>query len=316
MTEYRTFRNADPPQVLKLWNDSQLGRGAARPQSVEAFESAVFAQHNFDRQGFIITADGDEIVGFVHAGFAPRSGTSQVDPSVGIICAIVVHPKFRRQGIGRELMSRAIAYLRERGAVRILAGESPGLDPFYFGLYGGCRPSGFLKTDPAAEPFLSALGFTSQEEHTVYQRDLRLTRDPISFRTMKLRRVTQLEFTDQPTDPTWWWFANHGMADSLQCLLTDRDQHRYATVTVVGLDHYVGTWEERAIGLLDIDVAQAYRGQGYGQTLVIEVVRKMKQEMITRAEMHVPATNTPAHRIATASGFQAVDTGVVYRLGE
>ena len=72
MTEYRTFRNADPPRVLKLWNDSQLGRGAARPQSVEALETSVFAQHNFDRRGFIIAVDGDEIVGFVHAGFAPQ----------------------------------------------------------------------------------------------------------------------------------------------------------------------------------------------------------------------------------------------------
>jgi ribosomal protein S18 acetylase RimI-like enzyme len=312
--EYQTFRNADPPQVLKLWNDSQLSRGAARPQSVEAFETSVFAQQHFDPLGFIVAVDRDEIVGFVHAGFAPAPGTSQVDRSVGIICAVVVHPKVRRQGVGRELMSRAIAYLKEREAVRILAGESPGADPFYFGLYGGCRPSGFLKSEAVAEPFLRAMGFAPHEEHTIYQRDLRLTRDPISFRTMKLRRITQLEFTDQPANPTWWWYANHGMADSLQCQLTDRDHHQFATLTVVGLDHYVAKWEERAIGLLDLDVTAAYRGQGYGQTLVVEVVRKMKQEMITRAEMHVPAGNTAAHRIAAASGFQAVDTGVVYAL--
>lgn len=316
MIEYRTFRNADPPQVLKLWNDSQLGRGAARPESVEAFETSVLAQPHFDAGGFIVAVEHDEVVGFAHAGFAPQAGTSQVDRGYGIICAVVVHPRIRRQSIGRDLVNRAISYLRAQGATQIQAGESPGADPFYFGLYGGCRPSGFLKSDPLAEPFLRAVGFAPAEEHTVYQRDLRLTRDPISFRTMKLRRVTQIEFSDQPAHPTWWWFANYGMADSLQCHLTDRDHNQYATMTIVGLDHYVGTWEERAIGLLDIDVADAYRRQGYGQTLVIEVLRKMKQEMITRAEMHVPASNAGAHRIATASGFQAVDTGVVYRLTE
>ncbi len=314
MTEYRTFRNTDPPQVLRLWNASQLGRGAARPLSVEGFETAVFSQHHFHRQGFILATSNNEVIGFVHAGFAPLAGTSKIDPAFGVICAIVVHPQHRRQGIGRELMQQGIAYLRERGATRIQVGESRGADPFYFGLYGGCRPSGFLKSDPLADPFLKAVGFVLKEEHTVYQRDLRLTRDPVSFRTMKLRRVTQVEFSDQPSDPNWWWFANFGTADSLHCLLTDKEGKQFATVTVVGLDHYVGTWNERAIGLLGIDVPEAYRGQGYGQTLVIEVVRRMKQEMITRAEMHVPSGNAAAHRIATASGFQAVDTGVVYEL--
>lgn len=283
---------------------------------MEGLEAAVFSQHHFDPRGFILAILGERLVGFVHAGFAPRPNTSQVNYSEGVICAVAVDPQHRRQGIGRELIQRGVTYLRERGAEHVRAGESRFCDPFYFGIYGGCRPSGFLKSDPSADPFFRAIGFAPLAEHTVYQRDLRLTRDPISFRTMKLRRVTQLEFRDQPPDANWWWFANFGSSDSLECRLTDKEGQQFAELTIVGLDHYLPTWNERAIGLLDIRVDEAYRGHGYAQTLVIEVVRRMKQEMITRAEMHVPSDNTAAHRIATASGFQAVDTGVVYKLAE
>ena len=69
MIEYRPFRNSDPPQLVRLWHESGLGRGAARGFSYDALDRLLLGQHYFDRAGLIVACDGTQIVGFVHAGF-------------------------------------------------------------------------------------------------------------------------------------------------------------------------------------------------------------------------------------------------------
>lgn len=319
MFQYRTFRNGDPPRLLKLWHECELGRGAARPYSTDAFETFNYSQQFFDRDGLILACDGPHIVGFVHAGFGCTPDQSALDHGTGVICAIMVHPRHRRRGLGRELMRRAEAYLRERGARDIEAGPAPNRDPFYFGLYGGSRPSGFLDSDSHAAPFLQAVGYQPAARYGVYQRDLTSSRDPMSLRVVTLRRQTQLAIADRPTRPTWWWYTHFGRwdsagVDSLRFRLVPKNgDDPIASVTVVGLDQYIPVWQQRAIGLVDVFVAEPFRGQGYGQTLLIEVLRRLRQELITVAEIHAPDGNAIASRVALGAGFTRVDTGIVFR---
>lgn len=319
MFQYRTFRNGDPPRLLKLWHECELGRGAARPYSTDAFETFNYSQLFFDRAGLILASDGTQVVGFVHAGFGCTPDEAALDRSKGVICAVLVHPKQRRQGIGRELLRRAEGYLRERGATEILAGPAPHCDPFYHGLYGGSRPSGFLESDVSAAPFLQASCYQPLERHGVFQRNLSGSRDPMSLRVVTLRRQTELAIADRPARPTWWWHTHFGRwdsagIDSLRFRLVPRNSSEpIAAVTVIGLDQYIPVWQQRAIGLVDVFVAEAYRGQGYGQTLLIEVLRRLRQELITVAEVHAPEANAIATRVVQAAGFERVDTGVVYR---
>ena len=314
MVEYRSFRNGDPPQLVKLWHQCQLGRGAAKGFTPDGFEFVNFSQPYFDRDGLILAIDGDRCVGMVHAGFGPDETKSRLSYDQGIICAVMVHPQYRRQGIGRELLQRAEAYLTEKGAQQIQAGQSRGLDPFYFGLYGGARPSGFLVTDYAADPFLKNTGYQPSERIGVYQRDIQQTSDPVHFKLISIRRSTELTITDQPLQPTWWWFARFGRVDSLRFNLTPkRGGVPIASVTVVGLDAYVATWNARCIGLVDIDVREEERGKGYARALLVEVARHMRQELVTLAEIHCPESNEYATRAITGAGFARVDTGIVYR---
>ncbi|MCA9020395.1 MAG: GNAT family N-acetyltransferase, partial [Planctomycetaceae bacterium] len=53
------------------------------------------------------------------------------------MCAVIVHPQFRRRGIGRELVLRAEEYLKSKGAENIIAGPYGLLSPYLVGLYGG-----------------------------------------------------------------------------------------------------------------------------------------------------------------------------------
>lgn len=250
----------------------------------------------------------------VHAGFGCDESGSRLSRDIGVIAAVMVRPDRRRRGVGRELMRRAENYLRTHGAVELQAGQSRGRDPFYFGLYGGARPSGFLLTDPDAEPFLQALDYEPVQRVGVYQRNIQETTDPVHFRLIAIRRATTLNICDQPSDPTWWWYTRLGRIDSLRFQLwPKKGGPPIAGVTVVGLDAYVASWNARCIGIVDMFVRESERGKGYGRALLIEVVRHMRQELIAVAETHVPETNEHAVKAVTGAGFQRIDTGVVYR---
>lgn len=310
---YRTFRNADPPAILRLWNQCELGRGAARPQSTDLFETINYAQPYFDPSGLIVAERPGELIGFVHAGFGFNAERTAVDSAAGVICAVMVRPDFRRRGIGRELVRQAEEYLRGRAAVKLYAGEARQRDPFYYGLYGGSRPSGFLTGERLAAPFFRALGYEPRETVGVYQRDLTIKRDPTNMRLVSLRRTTELVVSEGPTDPTFWWYTHLGRIESLRFRLVDKKtQATMAAVSVIGLDQYQSVWNERAMGLVDVFVPEDHRGQGYGQALLVETVRRVRQDLITRADFHVPDSLAFLTRAAEAAGFTRIDTGTIY----
>ncbi len=314
MVEYRSFRNGDPPHLVRLWHACDLGRGAAKGFAPDTLELFNFSQPYFDPQGLLLARDGDDVVGMVHVGFGCDESRSRLSHEAGIIAAVMVRPDRRRQGIGRELVGLAEDYLRRQGARTLQAGQSRDRDPFYFGLYGGARPSGFLATDSNADPFLKAMEYEPAERIGVYHRDIQETADPVHFRLISIRRATTISISDQPPDPTWWWFTRLGRIDSLYFQMSPkRGGPPIAGVTVVGLDAYLASWNIRGVGLLDMYVQDGERGKGYGRALLVEVGRHMRQELITLAEVHSPETNEYATKAVIGAGFERIDTGIVYR---
>ena len=316
MVDYRPFRNADPPAIREIWRTAGLGRGAATGIGNDAFDFCNYSQPYFDRAGLILACDPSDgrVVGFVHAGFAASDDGSALDRSRGVVCAVVVRPSDRRRGIGRELLHRAEAYLRDRGAIEILAGPARDADPFFFGLYGGTRPSGFLESDPLASVFLTHCGYEPSARHGVYHRNLTAGRDPANYRIVSIRRKSELGFADVPPHADWWWFTHIGRLDSINFLLLPRGGGEpTAQLTAVGLDVYLNTWNERAVGLCDLHVRDDLQGKGYGQTLVIEVLRRLRQELVQTVEIHSDESHKSVLSVINATGFERVDTGVVYR---
>lgn len=313
MVEYRPFRNSDPPQLVRLWHESGLGRGAARGFSYEALDRLLIGQHYFDPQGFLIACEADQVVGFVHAGFRGSDAGDWIERDVGAIAAVVVHPSRRRSGIGRELVSRAENYLRQLGAASIQVGAAPPCDPFYHGLYGGAAVSGFLESNADAAPFLAKLGYQPAQKYLVLQRSMKQG-DPISFRLSLIRRKMDTFIFALPEHPTFWWFSRTGRLENVQFRLVPKGGgDAVATVTVSGMDLYVEPWGERAIGLSELVVKDVSRRQGHAQALLIEVIRRMRQEQVSLAEAHISEDNAPAIATFKSVGFQQVDCGVVYR---
>lgn len=314
MTEFRAFHNTDPPHLLKLWHAAGLGRGAAECLSIDAFEVLIFSQPYFDPEGLIVAIENNEVVGFLLSGFGPNSEGSALDYSQGVICAAIVHPNYRRKGIGRELVSRAEAYLKSKGATQIFAGSSGLRSPFLSGLYGGTRPSGFLVSDAAAAPFIESMGYQPVESTRIYQRDLLGQKSPIKFHLVNLRRKMQLTISDDYQAPNWWWLTRLGRLETLHFELVPKSgEAAVASATVVGLDLYIPKWEERVIGLTDVLVREDQRGKGYGQILLLEIARRLQDELITKLEMHIDESNVVACQVAEAVGYAQVDTGIVYQ---
>ncbi|OYW12897.1 MAG: hypothetical protein B7Z55_17760, partial [Planctomycetales bacterium 12-60-4] len=184
MIEYRCFVNADPPELRRLWHTCELGRGAASGFDADVFESVVFCQPYFDRAGLILAIDDGRAVGYVHAGFGPNDAQTALDKRVGAICMVMVDPQYRLRGIGKQLVRLAEEYLLASGAKTLQAGPAAPNDPFYFGLYGGSQPAGFLDSDPAAKPFFGKLGYEPLAQHLVFQRSLQDRGSPGGLRLM------------------------------------------------------------------------------------------------------------------------------------
>jgi ribosomal protein S18 acetylase RimI-like enzyme len=314
VVEYRPFHNSDPPVLRRLWHECGLGRGAATGFDADILETTVFAQPYFDHHGLILAVDRDLPVGFVHAGFGPNAAQDALDPRTGVICAVMVAPSHRRQGIGRELIARAEQYLRERGATTILAGAATPNDPFYCGLYGGGQGAGWLESDPLAAPFITALGYRPELRTHVLQRSLADKSDPIGLRLMGVKRTTRLGTAPSSVPRSWWWQTRPGRLDTIDFVLTLKSgSEPVASVTVLGLDFYLPRWEQRAIAVMDLVVPVSLRTKGYGQALLVEVCKRLRDEMITLAEAHVPEQDAAARRVFESAGFRLVDAGVVYQ---
>lgn len=317
MIEYRHFRNSDPPHLLRLWHECGLGRGAALGITCDEFDELVIAQTYFDPAGLIVACREGQPVGFAHAGFGVNEQQTWLSTEEGVICAVMVHPTVRNQGIGRELVRRAEEYLRRAGSVRIFAGPSDRRDSFYCGLYGGSQSAGFLESDPAAAPFFTKLGYVPSERHLVFQRPLGVgASDPVGVRLVNVRRNTRLASLSQEPK-SWWWQTRHGRLDAMHLALTPRTGGAaLARVSVVGLDRYINCWNARAIGLMSLYVGESNRQKGYGQALLVEVCRRVRDDMVQLAEAHAAEADTAAIAVLESAGFQPVDAGVVYQLGE
>lgn len=312
MVHYRPFLNSDPPRLFEIYLKSGLGRGLSRPASLQSVEITSYALPYFDRSGLIVAEDEGEPIGFIHAGFGFSDDLNELDHSKGIIAAVIVDQAHRRRGIATELVRRAEDYLTQQGAQSIQAGQSPHLDPYYFGIYGGTRPSGFLKSHPLADSLFTSLGYQQKEIIHILQRPL-AKKFATSMQLINIKRQTEIVITEKPRSQTLWWFTHFGNVESMQFHMLDKKSgEEIALVTVIGLDHYIAAWGMRAIGLVDLFVKEEYRGNLYGQALITETLRRLKSELISIAECHVPASNPAARRTALATGFDEIDQGLVY----
>jgi ribosomal protein S18 acetylase RimI-like enzyme len=309
----RPFRNTDPPALVRLWNVALTGRGAAILPNVNCLELAVLARPYFESKGLLLAECDGQIVGFVHAGFGPDSTGQRISYERGVICVLAVHPEWRRQGVGTQLLRQAETYLRQHEAREIYFGCHRPLCPFYWGLYGGSEPSGVLESDALAKPFLQRHGYAVQATHIVYQRILDGTSWRMSPQAAVWKAKCELEVIPRPVHTNWFEACVTSPLEMfrLQALLEGRT---VAQVDMWEMELFGWRWKQPSVGLLDLQVAAEFKGQGLESFLLASSLQWLEEQYYTLVEMHVPESDQELRKNLRDLGFEMVDRGLVYRL--
>jgi ribosomal protein S18 acetylase RimI-like enzyme len=312
LISYRSFRNTDPPALAALWRVAALGPGYAQPLTTAGFEQCVLSKPYFENDGLIVACDGPAIVGFVHAGFGPGEEGRSLCRDMGVICQIMVQPDYQRQGIGGELVERAEAYLRRRGAMVLYAGSLRPMYPFYMGIYGGSDQPGLLDSEASARGLLEKRGYRRIDGTVIYSIDLESFKQPIHRRFMQLRRAAELmEETHSPEN--WWDACVWSGIDRRKYTLRDREGNLAATATVWPMDYFSPTRGGHTAGISELEVLTGRRRGGLATLLVSEVLMQLKRSAFYVAEVLTMENNSAARGLYLKLGFKLVRQGSVYR---
>jgi len=92
---------------------------APRPRTPVDYASYLGTQLD-DPDVAVLVADQDgDVIGYVYAAMEGYDYMALRGPA-GALHDVVVDPAFRRRGVGRRLLDAALAYLRSRGAPRVV----------------------------------------------------------------------------------------------------------------------------------------------------------------------------------------------------
>ena len=208
--------------------------GLTQPVSVDLFERLVFGKLYFPESGFFLAFDGDQPVGFAHAGFGPRRDRKWISTETGIVCMLLVCPDSREPDtIALDLLRRCEEFRAGRGACRLLGGCAPPDVPFYAGLYGGSMPPGILATDRFALSAFAAAGYEGSDRTLIFRRGLMDFRPLIDRRTMQIRRTMHFNTIVDPPPRDWWEAATIGEFDLTRFELAPPEAERPAASLTV-----------------------------------------------------------------------------------
>lgn len=104
----RTHYAFDPHRFLAAYDDAERGYGSFLGSMLESEEDCLF----------VAEQDG-VVVGYVWGALEPMSWKELRGPA-GFIHDLAVSDEARQSGIGKKLMDAATAWLRERGAPRVI----------------------------------------------------------------------------------------------------------------------------------------------------------------------------------------------------
>ncbi|MEI8412820.1 MULTISPECIES: GNAT family N-acetyltransferase [unclassified Kribbella] len=156
----RAFEVGDGPALASVWTAA----APADPIGYPRFRDLFLLDRNFDPAGLHIAADGDQVIG---AAYAVRrlvaAAGDDLEPSTGWIPFFFVHPDHRGRGLGRELLTSALDWLRSEGRTSAFFSS---YTPNYF------LPGLDVARYPSAFRLLSALGFERQYDAVAMDRSL------------------------------------------------------------------------------------------------------------------------------------------------
>ncbi len=314
MLRYRTFRNTDPPVITALWRSRAGQNGLLQPVSVDLFEQLLFGRLCFDYRGMILAWDGDQPVGFAHAGFGPNEARNWISTESGVTCIVVVRPECEQSEVVAGLLEQSEKYLRQSGAKVLFGGAIRPWSPFYLGLYGGAELPGVLRSDAMAQSLYRSQGYEESGRTLIFRRELTGFRPLVDRFQVRLRRMMSLQTVIDAPTRDWWEASTTGDFDLTRFELYPRGSgEMLGRVTVRSMDSIGLAGPTRAAGVLELHVEPVQRRQGLATFLLGEAFSELGRQGYSVVEGQVNDSNPSALGLLRKLGFEQVDEGVVFR---
>jgi len=313
---YRPFRNTDPPALVSVWNEAATARGAYPIRTPALLDRWVLSKPYFTPAALTVAVDEDSKtpIGFSLAGFGPDAEWGKLDRSLGVVCAVVVTPAFRKQGIGRELARRAEQFLIAGGATTLHFGAQRPNNPYLFGLYGGSNSPGVLDSDAEAKPFLHKLGYEPGDRICVFQRRLDQAINLADPRLVLLRRRYDIQQLKAAVVGSWFQECVWSTLDPAEFRAVDKlTGMPAARATAWELEGFGWKWSYPSAGIIDVQVRPDLRKQGLAKMLVTHILRTLQDQFFGIGELMVSGDDPSALGLCKSVGFEQVDVGYAYR---
>ena len=271
----RLLKRSDIAQVVSGWNSCL----PYDKTTEEKFESTIFGDPNYEKNGNFVATRNDKIVGFVAAvareGIAGRDGAGKIhEKDFGYIKGLFVLKEYQEGGIQRDLLKRALSFLKLKGKKIARVGEYtgryffPGIDTRYEEELRFYRENGFEEIDAEEDVMIDLKTFQPTEYQRQAQRrieELGVVIRPYQSKFLeKMRR-----FAERLNYPQWFpkgWESDFGKRGyTLVALLRTE---------IVGWAEFHQSSDGWFFG--PIAVLEKLRGRGIGTCLLLESVLRMK----------------------------------------
>jgi mycothiol synthase len=265
----------------------------------------------FSADGMFIAEWNSETAGMVHA-YVDKLREEQK----GFIQSLGVLPRFRRKGIARELVRKAIDSLKQRGMKTAEAwaqSDREGCVHLYesFG-FRQARVTSMMKRSLTNIPYnvgentkvnIRNMQITDEEDIKLLNRlDNETFKEHFNFRPRTIEETKYALFEMPWFQKQKWFFAILG-----------NDPLGYAGI---GVDDGLNKEKNLKWGwILDIGVLKSHRRKGIGACLMLHSMRSLLDNGMDDAVLYVDDMNpTGAIKLYEKLGFKAVTKNIVYQL--
>lgn len=314
---YRPYKNYDTPSVGALWNIALTGRGCCKAIKPFFLEMQWFCKPWFDPRAMTLAFDdtrapNQQLIGAVLSGFGISADRTTLDHKLGVISMLLVHPDYRKQGVGTMLLKKAEAYLKEKGTTDARFGCNWTRYPYCWGMLGSVSPAGVLKSMTGADQFIQSQGYTPRERYEIYSRAMNHAVPWGDPRFIQLRRKYELRVGPRKVTTAFDEALQGGLETMVFELLETAIDRPVAEVRAAEMTQFVGKSQPPQAGLYGLSVIPELRGHGLGKFLMAQTLQHLNDQLFQQVETVIPVENSQARTLLQGMGFTLIDEGTSY----
>jgi ribosomal protein S18 acetylase RimI-like enzyme len=236
--------------------------------------------------------EGSTLVGYcgvdVHGGGEPE------------ICGMV-HPDYRRRGIGRALLARAVEASKQYGAEKLLVivEENSAAGKPFVQQAGGTYQFGENRMQLVLGKTTNQKRHATSDDSAIHIR----AAGPEALDT--LVRVTAAVFGD-PEEQVRLWMSETVTDPTVRCYIGEQNAETVGVARIY--------FNDGMVGIYGFGVVPELRGRGYGRQLLQNILDQLQAEGHEQIILEVETENRPAVNLYLSCGFENLTTYGYYQL--